>query len=77
MARGGYRFFDTDAHVGPYIDVIEQYLSAEEKGRLAAWEPFKATNRNGHVSYNKGQRTYQRRLYADAVDTTPAGLLSA
>ena len=27
MARGGYKFFDTDAHVGPYVDVLEPYLT--------------------------------------------------
>jgi hypothetical protein len=25
MARGGYKFFDTDAHVGPYVDVLDPY----------------------------------------------------
>ena len=38
MARGGYRFFDTDAHVGPYMDVLEPYLTADDKTRLAGWE---------------------------------------
>ena len=76
MARGGFKFFDTDAHVGPYVDVIEQYPSAGERDRLGTWEPFKATSRNGHVSYNRGQRKYQRRLYADAADTTPAGYMA-
>ena len=61
MARGGYKFFDTDAHVGPYVDVLEPYLTAEDKTRLAGWEQYRATNRNGHVTYNKGQRIYQRR----------------
>ena len=60
MARGGYRFFDTDAHVGPYVDVLEPYLTADDKARLTGWEQFKATSRGGHVSYNKGQRKYQR-----------------
>ena len=40
MARGGYKFFDTDAHVGPYIDVLEPYLTADDKARLAAWEQY-------------------------------------
>ena len=38
MARGGYKFFDTDAHVGPYVDVLEPYLTEDDKSRLAAWE---------------------------------------
>jgi hypothetical protein len=29
--------------------------------------------RNGHVSYNKGQRKYQRKLYTETADTTPSG----
>ena len=68
MARGGYKFFDTDAHVGPYVDVLEPYLTADDKARLAGWEQFKATSRGGHVSYNKGQRKYQRRLYTETAD---------
>ena len=63
MARGGYRFFDTDAHVGPYMDVLEPYLTADDKTRLAGWEQYQSTSRGGHISYNKGQRKYQRRLY--------------
>ncbi len=54
MARGGYKFFDTDAHVGPYVDVLELYLTAEDKARLAGWEQYRTTNRNGHITYNKG-----------------------
>ena len=38
MARDGYRFFDTDAHVGPYVDVLEPYLTAEDEARLVGWE---------------------------------------
>ena len=76
MARDGYRFFDTDAHVGPYVDVLEPYLTADNKARLAGWEQFKATSRGGHVSYNKGQRKYQRRLYSEAADTTPSGYMA-
>ena len=36
MARAGYKFFDTDAHVGPYVDVLDPYLSADDKKRLEA-----------------------------------------
>ena len=31
MARDGYRIFDTDAHVGPYIDVLDPYLTADDR----------------------------------------------
>src|SRR5580692_8421271 len=49
MARGGYRFFDTDAHVGPYVDVLEPYLTDDDKSRLTAWAPYRATSKNGHI----------------------------
>ena len=76
MARGGYKFFDTDAHVGPYVDVLEPYLTAEDKSRLTAWEQYRTTSRNGHVSYNKGQRVYQRRLYTEAAETAASGYMA-
>jgi hypothetical protein len=76
MARDGYKFFDTDAHVGPYVDVLEPYLSKDDKARLAAWDKYKATSRSGHVSYNKGQRKYQRRLYTEEADEAPGGYMA-
>ena len=76
MARGGYKFFDTDAHVGPYVDVLDPYLTMDDKQRLEAWSQYKATSKNGHVSYNKGQRKYQRRLYSETVETAPAGYMA-
>src|SRR5580700_4775405 len=76
MARGGYKFFDTDAHVGPYVDVLEPYLTAEDKARLAAWEQYKTTSKNGHISYNKGQRTYRRQLHSETVETAPSGYMA-
>ena len=71
MARSGYKFFDSDAHVGPYIDVLEPYLTADDKARLAGWEQYKTTGKNGHVSYNKGQRLYRRQLHSETADTSP------
>jgi hypothetical protein len=76
MARGGYKFFDTDAHVGPYVDVLDPYLTADDKKRLEAWSQYKASSKSGHVSYNKGQRKYQRRLYSETVETAPAGYMA-
>jgi hypothetical protein len=76
MARGGYKFFDTDAHVGPYIDVLEPYLTSYDRSRLAGWEEFKTTSRNGHVSYNKGQRKYQRRLYSETAEPAQSGYMA-
>jgi predicted TIM-barrel fold metal-dependent hydrolase len=76
MARDGYKFFDTDAHVGPYVDVLDPYLTVDDKTRLAGWVQFQTTSRNGHISYNRGQRTYQRRLYSEAVETAPGGYMA-
>ena len=50
----------------PYVDVLDPYLTADDKERLAGWEQYKAGSKSGHVTYNKGQRQYQRRLYAEA-----------
>ena len=64
MARDGYRIFDSDTHVGPDAAILDRYLSQAEKDRLAGWEEYRATGRNGHVTYTKGQRRYRRKLGA-------------
>jgi uncharacterized protein len=61
MARNGYRIFDSDTHVGPYMEVLERYLASGEKAKLAAWEPFKSKSKE-RVVYTKGQRRYLRKL---------------
>src|SRR3979490_1828888 len=72
----GYRIFDSDTHVGPHALIPDPYLSAADKARLAAWEPYRATGRSGHVTYTKGQRQYRRKLGAAAPETTPAGYMA-
>src|SRR3954462_3171922 len=59
--RDGFKIFDSDTHVGPYMDVLERYLSADEKARLAGWEAFKSKSKGPPV-YTKGQRRYLRKL---------------
>src|SRR5438067_5368888 len=76
MARDGYRIFDSDTHVGPDALILDHYLSAADRERLAAWEPYRATGRSGHVTYTKGQRQYRRKLGAAAAETTPAGYMA-
>ena len=77
MARDGYKIFDSDTHVGPYMDVLSPYLTATEQSRLPAWEEFKAlSNRGGHVTYTKGQRRYRRRLGDAKADEAPAGYMA-
>ena len=36
--KNGYRIFDSDTHVGPYMEVLQKYLTESEKTRLAGWE---------------------------------------
>lgn len=76
MAKNGYKIFDSDTHVGPYMEVLEKYLSAEDKARLALWDQYKVTNAKGHGTYNKGQRIYRRRLGDAQADQTPAGYMA-
>ncbi|MDX1484399.1 MAG: amidohydrolase family protein [Alphaproteobacteria bacterium] len=73
MAKDGFKIFDSDTHVGPFVDVLDPYLSAEAKEKLAEWEEFKtAHHKTGHVTYIKGQRRYRRRLGTAAAEDTPA-----
>ena len=62
MARDGLRIFDADTHVGPSMDVIERYLSAAERAALEPLSGKRATRPNGQVTYQGGERKYERRL---------------
>ncbi len=75
MARDGYRIFDSDTHVGPYMDVLEKYLPAGEKAKLGAWEAHKSKSR-GHPVYTRGQRRYLRRLGAAAAEPDQGGYMA-
>ena len=72
MARNGYRIFDSDTHVGPYMDVLERYLSGAEKERLAAWEPFRSKSK-GFPVYTKGARKYLRKLGTAQAEADKGG----
>ena len=77
MARDGYKIFDSDTHVGPYMDVLSSYLTAAEQSRLPAWEEFKSlSTRGGYVTYTKGQRQYRRRLGTARPEDAPAGYMA-
>src|SRR3954465_8162276 len=77
MARDGYKIFDSDTHVGPYAEILDRYLSAEEKARLPGWEEHKSVNaKTGHVTYVRGQRKYRRRLGDAKPDEAPAGYMA-
>src|SRR5438270_7567627 len=75
MARDGYRIFDSDTHVGPYMDVLQKYLSDGEKAKLADWEAHKSKSR-GHPVYTRGQRRYLRKLGAAAAESDKGGYMA-
>lgn len=70
MAKNGFKIFDTDTHVGPYLDVLEKYLTDAEQAKLPAWDQYKSSTNRGYAIYARGQRHYRRRLGAsDPQDT--------
>src|SRR3989440_369290 len=75
MARNGYRIFDSDTHVGPYMDVLERYLSSAEKAKLADWEPHRAKSK-GFPVYTKGQRRYLRKLGTAQAEPDQGGYMA-
>ncbi|MBV8456478.1 MAG: amidohydrolase family protein, partial [Acetobacteraceae bacterium] len=78
MARDGFRIFDSDTHVGPSMNVLDCYLSAVEKSRLADWDRWKDVNpRSGRVTYTRGSRQYQRRLGSAVADPAPGRYMAA
>ena len=63
MARDGYKIFDSDTHVGPAANILEGYLSAQERALLDDWAAYKSVQaRTGNVTYTRGARSYRRRL---------------
>ena len=38
MAKNGYKIFDSDTHVGPFMEVLDKYVSDTERSKLAGWE---------------------------------------
>jgi len=77
MARDGYKIFDSDTHVGPFVDIIAPYLDESVRAKLSAWEEYKtAHHKTGHVTYTKGQRKYRRQLGTAAAEETPAGYMA-
>jgi predicted TIM-barrel fold metal-dependent hydrolase len=76
MAGERYRIFDSDTHVGPDAAILDAYLSEAEKARLVGWERYRATGRNGHVTYTRGQRRYRRKLGAATQEESPGGYMA-
>ncbi len=76
MARNGYKIFDSDTHVGPYMEVLSAYLTDAEKKRLPAWEEHRNVSKHGYQTYTKGQRRYRRRLGTAKPEETPGGYMA-
>lgn len=76
MARDGQRIFDSDTHVGPSMDVLEQYMSTTSLETLHHYDEYRRVNEtNGQVSYNVAGRSYRRRL-GEVDETMGTGYLS-
>ena len=63
MAINGYKVFDSDTHVGPSADILERYLTANDREKLHGFAEFQSQSRlTGHTTYNFNTRQYTRRL---------------
>jgi predicted TIM-barrel fold metal-dependent hydrolase len=76
MARNGFKIFDSDTHVGPYMEVIEKYITDAERKALEGWAQYRAVNNQGQITYNKGQRRYRRKLGTASAEQTPGGYMA-
>ena len=76
MAKDGYKIFDSDTHVGPLINVIDQFMTDAERKKLEAWSEFKVVNKAGNITYNRGQRRYRRKLGTAKAEETPGGYMA-
>ncbi len=76
MAKDGYKIFDSDTHVGPLINVIDQFMTDAERKKLDAWSEFKVVNKKGDITYNRGQRRYRRKLGTAKAEETPGGYMA-
>ena len=68
MARNGFKIFDADTHVRPDADLLQPYLDVDMRAKLNQFDRYKATNKEGAVTYLMGTRHYQRRLGAADED---------
>ena len=76
MAKDGYKIFDSDTHVGPLINVLDQFMTDAERKKLEGWSEFKVTNKKGDITYNRGQRRYRRKLGTAKAEDTPGGYMA-
>ena len=72
MVKNGYRIFDADTHVGPSMDILENYLDPAVRVKLDGFSDFRRVQkRTGHVTYTMGTRAYGRRI--GLADPVPVG----
>ena len=71
MARNGYKIFDADTHVRPDADLLEPYLTAAARAKLAQYEKYKAKNKDGAVTYLMGERSVQAPAWVSPSDAAP------
>ncbi len=76
MAKDGYKIFDSDTHVGPLMNVLDPFMTDAERSKLAAWSEFKVINKEGDITYNRGQRRYRRKLGTAQPDANPGGYMT-
>ena len=76
MAKNGFRIFDSDTHVGPLINVLDQFMTDAERKKLEGWAEYKAVNKKGDITYNRGQRRYRRKLGTAKPEATPGGYMA-
>ena len=76
MAKNGFRIFDSDTHVGPLINVLDQFMTDAEKKKLEGWAEYKSVNKKGDITYNRGQRRYRRKLGTAQAEATPGGYMA-
>jgi len=76
MAKNGFRIFDSDTHVGPLINVLDQFMTDAERKKLEDWADYKSVNKKGDITYNRGQRRYRRRLGTAQADAAPGGYMA-
>ncbi len=76
MAKDGYKIFDSDTHVGPLMNVLDQFMTDAERKKLDGWSEFKVTNNKGDITYNRGQRRYRRKLGTASAEATPGGYMA-
>jgi predicted TIM-barrel fold metal-dependent hydrolase len=78
MAKNGYKVYDSDTHVGPTMEVLNNYITQAEKDKLVGWEKFKNTSKKNKTNYTKGSRTYRRRLgLAKPEEVAATGYMAA